>query len=159
MNPLVLFAFLAIFLLAGACEHEQVQQDVERDENYVTLGHFYGECVGEECVEIFKITEAGIYEDQKDNYPNGLYEGKWKQIEKEIAFIPEDIKQLIPDTMYHQTNKTFGNPDVVDQGGLYLEVEYRGERVYWYIDQIDSNIPGYVVPIHEKINQIVGKLD
>jgi hypothetical protein len=45
--------------------------------DYLIFGHFYGECSGERCIEIFKLEKDKLFEDKADQYPNydAFYEG------------------------------------------------------------------------------------
>ena len=44
-------------------------------------------------------------------------------------------------------------PDAGDWGGIYFEISEGGETEYWFIDKMRSNIPTYLVPFVEEIEQ------
>lgn len=60
-------ALLILLSLTTGCEKED---DIKlSDSDYLIFGHFYGECVGEACVEILRLEESKLLGDTKDNYP------------------------------------------------------------------------------------------
>jgi len=63
-----LWLILIVFLIIS-CE-ERAPDDVLSEIDYLIFGHYYGKCIGEECIEIFKLTKTKLYEDINDNYPS-----------------------------------------------------------------------------------------
>ena len=58
---------LAFALLLGACNSSDDDANPQ-DLDYLIFGHFYGECFGENCIEIFKLEADALYEDDNDVY-------------------------------------------------------------------------------------------
>ncbi len=121
--------------------------------DHVVFGWFYGECVGETCVEIFKITPDAIFEDSFDRYPLAdlkIYEGfynlynvppgvpdvNYSQIESVIDSFPRDLVM--------ETETILGTPDATDGGGIYIELKSGSYREFWILDQIKDNVPEYL---------------
>src|SRR5687767_5398756 len=60
----MIICLLGCLLSLTACQQEDLA-----DPDYLVFGHFYGECQGESCVEIFKLDPKSLFEDTKDAYP------------------------------------------------------------------------------------------
>lgn len=57
-----------------ACDTEEepllIAEKPTSQGDYIIFGWYYGFCAGEQCIEIFKLTGDGLYEDRNDNYPD-----------------------------------------------------------------------------------------
>ena len=78
MRILFVLGCIGSLLLTG-CAKDSIGLSTD---DYLIFGHFYGECGGEQCIEIFKLENGRLYEDTKDIYPNGngVYEGDFKEL-------------------------------------------------------------------------------
>ena len=47
---------LLIGLILAACQQDDTIES-ESDLDYIIFGHFYGKCIGERCVEMYKLTD------------------------------------------------------------------------------------------------------
>ncbi len=120
------------------------------DGDYLIFGHFYGECLGERCVETFKLEEDYLLEDTRAslgrpyNFETGYRVLPQTDFERAQALLDAFSRQLLdePDT-------TFGCPDCADQGGLYIEYRRGFAHGVWVIDQYQTNVPPY---LHEFMN-------
>jgi hypothetical protein len=126
--------------------------------NNMTFGHFYGECVGEGCVEIYKIESDGLFEDTLDMYPlfNEAYAGQFQKLSNDKFEAVKDLIDEFPTELFGEENVVIGNPDGGDWGGIYLEYNRIGYPVqYWILDKNEENMPAiyndYVDKIIEKI--------
>jgi hypothetical protein len=152
--------FLSIVsLLCNACCDEDHGQPTEE---FMVFGHFYGECLGEGCVEMYKIENGQLYEDQLDQYPNstGPYVGEW------IAFLDHtydevsDIIDKMPAELYNESDRVLGQPDAGDWGGIYVQTydPATGANRFWLLDKMESNMPevynAFVDEIETKIQLI-----
>ena len=55
--------------------------------SYLIFGHSYGECRGDLCIEIFKLTNSQLFEDVNDNFFTGNVKYELLSDEKyKIAF-------------------------------------------------------------------------
>jgi len=139
----------AIFLALCSKEAHQTQSPPD----YLIFGHFYGHCIGEECIEIFKLTDEGLFEDVSDSYLATEFE--FSPLGAEAFNVARDLQQALPAPLLNSTDSSFGCPDCADQGGLYIEISTNGERRSWRIDQDKSMVPGYLHFYMDKINQVI----
>jgi hypothetical protein len=144
-------------LIATACQTQDIKQE-SMSSDYIIFGHFYGECIGEQCVEIYKLTDNAIYEDTKDEYPSRdkAYNGNFELLENSVFEKVKDLRKEIPADLLTSTSTVIGQPDAGDWGGIYFEITDAGERRYWLIDKLETNIPEYLRPFVEKIE---GKIE
>jgi len=152
----IVFSFSMLF----SCNSEEATPD-NNSGNYIVFGHFYGFCIGEECVEIFKLTNNDLFEDTSDTYPrwDRYHEGQYVRLDQSKF---ESVKSLladIPEQLLTEQNTVFGSPDAADGGGVYFAISEQGERRFWVIDQVDSNIPDYLIPFKNKINQSIALIN
>ena len=133
------------------------------DFEYMIFGHFYGECVGEGCVEIFKIADGALFEDSTDVYPNGItaYEGQFYALDEAKYQLVKDLVGDFPNELYDETEHVIGMPDAGDWGGIYVEIKHENapaQSGFWLLDQMESNMPevynAFVDRINEKIHLI-----
>src|SRR5687767_8437172 len=161
------FSFLSICIALTVFTSCEKEYPVNPCDCYIitefTFGHFYGECGGEGCVEIFRVDldQQKLFEDVNDFYPrtDTLYQGnfemelsddKYQQVKDLLAFVPSDL--------YIETQTVLGQPDAGDWGGIYFEMEMADGRKFWLLDQMDNNMPQayneFVDKINEKISVI-----
>ena len=151
--------FFITFLLSVSCAEQKVQPE---DENaYILFGHFYGFCMGEQCIEIFKLTDSELFEDLKDQYPSSqeFYIGDYKKLDQEKFELVKSLKNNIPFELTQEKNHRIGTPDVTDGGGVYFAIVNERGTKYWLIDQFDQNIPVYLKPFKDQINQSISLIN
>jgi hypothetical protein len=121
--------------------------------DYILFGHFFGECGGEECIEIFKLTDKSLYEDILDWYPVSTkpYDGIYKLCDHSLFEKVKDLKTKMPDDLLKEEAVVIGQPDAGDWGGIYFEISSKGIRHFWLIDEMESNLPEYLVPFVTEI--------
>jgi hypothetical protein len=152
MKKISLYIFLFNLLLISCNKNE--------NSDYLIFGHFYGECGGEGCVEIFKLEDNQLFEDTKDLYPNSndYYDGKYKSLSQEQFNSVNDLIDYFPNDLFNESNNVIGQPDAGDWGGLYIECNYNGKRKFWLIDQMKSNVPtkyhNFIDTLNAKIEKI-----
>ena len=144
---------VAIFILAS-CEEESLNKSTS---DYFIFGHFYGECGGEQCIEIYKLESGQLYEDINDNYPDfqNAYAGDYLAISSEKFEVVKDIVDAFPQQLFEETNLVIGQPDAGDWGGLYIEYNYNGVNRFWLIDLKTSNTPDY---LHDFVDEVQSKI-
>jgi hypothetical protein len=147
MNRLFLlsvFCGITILLNTG-CKDEECG-DPSGEQAYFIFGAFYGECVGGGCINIFKVENGQLYEDDLDLYPNGTtpIDAHWNQLSNDKY---EEVKNLaaeIPMSLFNETDHILGIPDGGDWGGIYVEVNYSGHQAlksgFWLLDKNESNM-------------------
>lgn len=152
----LLSAFTVCALLMNACKPpESVPADP-----YFIFGHFYGECIGETCVEIFKVYGDKLWEDTDDRYPSDAYmQGTFTEIDQTHY---NDALQLwadLPDDLRDETSTVLGYPDDLDQGGLFIQyLESNGDRAYFLIDQDTDDVPTYLHSWMGEVNALIAQL-
>jgi hypothetical protein len=152
------FLFIACIFVLTTCQKEQ---DPLNDEDYIIFGHYYGECQGEQCVEIFKLTCCRLYEDTKDKYPDqsNPYVGSYIELDAAKYDSVRSMINRVPSSLLSINQKVIGMPDAGDWGGLYFEIKRTGEPVqYWFIDQMKSNVPASLHTFIDDINTAINKL-
>jgi hypothetical protein len=125
------------------------------NDNYLVFGHFYGECVGEQCVEKFKLTSDKIYEDTNDVYPGvtPLTPPNYVQLTNEKFLASQDLMNFFPNSLLAEINTTIGMPDASDGGGLYIEYHFNGIHKTFLIDQFKINVPSNYHTFMDKVNE------
>jgi len=158
MNRVKVILFLVVVVLAASC-----QKDIElSDSDYLVFGHFYGECMGEGCVEIFRLENGRLLEDSNDIYPNSsdFYVGDYSKLPAEKFEAVKDLISFLPVELLDMNEKVIGQPDAGDWGGLYIEYNGNGVHKFWLLDKMKSNVPsslhGFIDKVNEKI-EIINK--
>lgn len=149
-----LFAF--IIVAAAGCQHEN-DNSPSATLDYFIFGHYFGECGGEQCVEVFIIQNDKLYEDTLDDYP-GIADFEDRQLvllDNAAYAIAAGLPNQMPDELWDETETTIGMPDAGDWGGIYVEVKRDGETRYWLIDHMDNNIPEYLHPFTDAIKAVI----
>lgn len=150
-----------LFLFCISCnEKEQSLQPANNEIAYFIFGHFYGECGGEGCVEIFKLEDEKLFEDTTDVYPTWMapFNGTYISLPQEKFELVKDLVEYFPEELYEETGNVIGQPDAADWGGIYVEIKYVEDEEksgFWLLDQNTSNMPdvynAFVARINEKI--------
>jgi len=138
---------ILIVLLITACSEEETKP-TEDTSDYIVFGHFYGECIGEQCIEIFKMTGNSLYEDLSDQYPNAnnAYEGDFALLDNSLFEKVKDMTPEVPPELLATNLVVIGQPDAGDWGGIYFEISSNGQRRFWIIDKLQVNLPEYLRP-------------
>lgn len=144
----------SISWLLGGCASDPFDR-TELPE-YIMFGHFYGECLGEGCIEIFLLTETRIMEDKNDNYPStSPYEGDFMLLGNNQFQKARHLLEEIPLQLLEEDETRYGSPDAGDWGGIYFEYKQSGVRRVWLIDMSSSNLPEYLIPFKNEIRDTI----
>ncbi len=155
---LKLVTILAILGLTTNCRDDNAV-NLPYDSSYIVFGSYFGECIGEPCIEIFKIENDVLYEDTADIYPAPqLYEGKFVQLPQAKYNMVKDIITKVPKQLLSDTNTVFGIPDAHDQGGLYLELKVDGKRRFWMMDTYANRLPEYLRAFSNTLKEYINRL-
>ena len=148
---------LALLVLLSCDGDERITL---KDSSYITFGHFYGFCLGEQCIEIFKLTNDGLYEDVLDRYPStdSPYSGDFKPLEPAKFELVKSLREEIPSDLLDIEERRIGQPDAGDWGGYYLELIHRGKVRYWLIDKNDLYLPENLKPFASKLGTYIDKI-
>ena len=160
----ILLAILGLVIIANTgCKDEECG-DPNGDLEYFVFGHFYGECGGEGCVEMIKVENGKLYEDDIDDYPNytSPIEAHWNELSAEKYDEVKNLSAEVPTELFEETDHVLGIPDGGDWGGIYVEFKYSGVQAsksgFWLLDKNESNMiqvyNEFVDRIEEKITII-----
>ncbi|MBW4361274.1 protease complex subunit PrcB family protein [Flavobacterium taihuense] len=131
--------------------------------DYVVMGTYFGECIGTDCQQFFKMDNEKVLHYLNVNYNSydfNPYSYKALGFKDDFAAfllkIPTEIKALKGQT------KTFGAPDSHDQGGVYFEWSQAGTVTKIYLDTDNStdqtqNIMLFKKVIQDKITELKTK--
>lgn len=110
------------------------------------FGTYYGECIGESCIQTFKLEDGHLFEAQQDSYAGPFpYPGEWDTLSNDQYEKVKDLPASFPHALFDETETTIGMPDAGDWGGIYIEVEdLEGNRFHWNIDTMEDNLPEYL---------------
>lgn len=164
MRKILFILSISVVMFSGlSCEKECDCAGTGEFE-YMIFGHFYGECAGEGCVEIYKIDPEHLYEDSTDVYPNNLeaYEGEYDLLPYAKYELVKDIIDFFPEELYEETNNVLGNPDGADWGGVYVEIKFKNEEAlsgFWLLDQNEQNMPQIYNDFVDKINEKIALIN
>ena len=144
----------AIFVTVSCSKQEEI---MEQNINYIVFGHFYGFCVGEDCIEIFKLTDSKLFEDDLDSYPTSQspYEGNYVEMDEEKFLLVRELADKIPEDLLVIQDTVIGSPDASDGGGIYFAINNENGTRYWLIDQMKNNIPNNLHSFIDEINQYI----
>lgn len=149
--------FLIVSLIAIILSCSSDDKIIINEQNFLVFGHFYGMCIGESCVETFKLTDKKLFEDTIDDYSG-----------QNLAFIElendkfEQIKNLIdffPNQLLNESETVFGCPDCADGGGLFIQYSENGKIKSWRIDQNKNNVPTYLHNFMDKVNEKIALIN
>lgn len=121
--------------------------------DYLIFGHFHGECIGEGCVETFKLTGDRLYEDTLDHYNAENFE--FVELSSEKFEQVKDIIEYFPTKLLNDKDTTFGCPDCRDQGGIFIQYSENGIVKSWRIDKDKDVIPTYLHKFVDKVNETI----
>jgi hypothetical protein len=155
-KKIILLFLTPLFVITYSCKKEGEQGNEVPD--YLIFGHFYGECVGEGCIEIFCLEPTRLLEDANDNYPNSTnyYTADFYELSSGQFNEVNDLMNFFPDTLLGIDDVVIGQPDYADGGGLYIEYNVGSTRDFWLIDQDKNNIP---TALHEFVDKVNEKID
>jgi hypothetical protein len=152
------FKWVIFFAFFGfSCAKEEIKGKDE-NESSIIFGHFYGFCSGEECVENFKLTNTKLYEETTDPYVLAPGTGTFVELDHSKFEQVRSLASMIPQQLLQTTDVFIGSPDAADGGGIYFETTVNGERRFWRIDKVRSNLPEYLIPFVQEIEKDIAFL-
>ena len=119
--------------------------------DYLIFGHFHGECLGEGCVETFKLTGDKLYEDTLDIY--NAENLAFVELSREKFELVKDIIDYFPNKLLNDKDTRFGCPDCRDQGGVFIQYSENGIVKSWRIDKDKDVVPEYLHNFINKVNE------
>lgn len=145
------------FTMLMACKKES--KDILISEgDYLIFGSFYGECIGEGCVETFKLTDSALYEDSNDQY-GGTGPFEFILLDEAKFNLVRDLPEYMPSELLDQADQVFGCPDCADQGGLVVIYARNGKVRNWKIDQSKGSVPSFLHGFMDKLNEKISLIN
>ena len=149
----ILLSICCLLLLTTACSNED-DGLLLSEKNFLIFGHFYGECFGEGCVETFKLTNTTLYEDTLDDYAGR--ERNFVALDNSTFLLVKDLADQFPTQLLATTEEFIGCPDCADGGGIFIQYVRDDQVRTWRIDQVKSNIPTFLHPFVDEVNEKIG---
>jgi hypothetical protein len=158
-NMKKIILFFSIFSLIGITGCEKDDPGI-KDYDYLVFGYFFGFCQGEGCIEIFKITGSDVYEETRDVYHTNdpPYSGTFVKMDRSFYQAVKGLENEIPSQLLNNKEKVIGQPDAGDWGGIYFEFSANGKKEYWIIDKNRLNLPEYLIPFVQQIEDRIEAL-
>ncbi|GAB5464688.1 MAG: hypothetical protein Kapaf2KO_01240 [Candidatus Kapaibacteriales bacterium] len=145
-----LISLIVITLGLSSCEKVldgngdiEVDNDNLSNEEKLIFGVFFGECIGEGCIETYKLEYDIVYEDSLDTYPTMQSTDEesfsWYKYDHstDTHLAAHDVFAVYrkhEDALWASESAIFGCPDCVDQGGVYIRIEKDNQTRTFMID-------------------------
>lgn len=142
-----------MLLMVVSCDQD-VDYFTLQEGDYFLFGRYYGMCVGEECVEVYQLTETDLYEDTNDSYM--LTDFKFKKLSHSKFLQVKDLPGYLPNELLITDEAFLGCPDCADQGGIFVQISQNEVVKTWRIDQRKEDIPDY---LHDFVDTVNEKID
>ncbi len=110
--------------------------------NRLIFGHYFGECLGETCIETFALTDDKLYEDTDDIY--NATDFNFIELGNDKFELAKDLVDIFPSQLLSETQTTFGCPDCDDGGGYYVRFTKNGVSQSWRINKYSPETPQYL---------------
>jgi len=156
MNKYISLVFLLSLIGMSSCHKDD--DILQNEEDYLIFGKFYGFCFGETCIETFKLTSSGLYEDTLDHYraTDGF---DFVSLPSTMFLLVKDLTEEIPEALLNEEDKTFGCPDCYDQGGIFIQISKKDKLQTWFIDMDKKGTPDYLHPLMDAVNKKVALIN
>ncbi len=148
--------FLMISGVLASCHKDDFGIELA-EQDYLIFGEFYGECVGENCVSIFKLTAEELFEDVLHDYTKQnfdfveLSEDKFEQV--------KDLVDFFPNQLLNEEKTILGCPDCADTGGLFIQYSKDGDVKSWSMDKLKMGAPSYLYDFIDKVNEKIALIN
>lgn len=133
---------------------------VDPQEDYIVFGQFNGFCIGESCIEFFKITPSRLLESNVDEYTEGGFYSfeDFHDLSDDKFQLTKDLGEFMPQQLWAESTTHLGHADVSDVGSLYFEISNASGHRYWVFENGDFDMPQvyseFMNKIREKISII-----
>lgn len=164
-GPIFFLLLLSTATFVG-CSHDPKESFLFKEDvvenptasDYLIFGHFYGECLGEGCIETYKLTADQLFEDTLDHYYGA---GPFSFVPLDPAVFEEvkDLWDFFPAELLNQPDSTFGLPDAGDWGGLIVILFKDGQTHTWRLDQRNQSNPAYAQDFADKVNDKIYQIN
>jgi len=150
MKKAIIIAAISLFLFS--CKKENTTVTVNR----LAFGVSYGFCVGN-CAKFFLLNNDNLFADSMDRFTTPLL-FKNTALAQDKYNLAKELLTTFPKYLTLHSNETFGCPDCVDQGAIYIEATINGTTSYWKIDTDTGKQPDAVKAYINNLTTIVSQL-
>lgn len=140
------------FVLICSCT-----KDGLRNVDYFSFGKAYGFCIGN-CATFFQIRGDKIYPDDMERYNQTDMKFKPEPLGFEEYNAAHKLIEDFPSYLAKNPDKTFGCPDCVDQGGIYIEIKEDGQVKRWNFDTSISSLPAEIRDYVQEVSEVIDNL-
>ena len=105
-------------------------------------------------METFKLTNTTLYEDTLDDYAGR--ERNFVALDNSTFLLVKDLADQFPTQLLATTEEFIGCPDCADGGGIFIQYVRDDQVRTWRIDQVKSNIPTFLHPFVDEVNEKIG---
>jgi hypothetical protein len=149
--------FLVFTISCHSTSNSIVQTQSNPPTDYLVFGVYCGECYGH-CATMYKVDDTKLLIDSTDSF--------FKMKEDSVIFpiggtsgprfiTAHDLMSKIPPQLMLTDTIEFGEPDALDQCGIYVEFQINGKKKQKYIDTDTSRIPSYVTAFSKDIYKTI----
>lgn len=157
-----MYTLRILVLLAGipflvSCDRDRQPSAFD----FIAFGTFYGECVGEQCVEIYRLEDGHLFENTADMYPGSQMplDGDYTELSGALYDAVKDMIGPLPAGLRDTSATVIGQPDAGDWGGAYLEWTEGSYHKFWLLDLHLGNVPSQYHPIIGQIQAAVARIN
>lgn len=150
---------ISLLLVFSSCT---IDQQVKYHYDYLVFGKYYGECIGENCVNIYKIADNKLFKDTAEILPTWVHPYQascYAELPDSLYRISEQLLGSIPDNFLADTTIVYGQPDAGDWGGYYVEAKYDNKVRYFLLDTKKENIPKALNGFQDELESIIDGLN
>lgn len=162
MKNLIAFTFLTLlFISCNKDEDPFLFPNIpDNSEEHIVFGNYYGFCAGEDCINIYKITNSALYANTNSVYPGNtnFFPGVYQQLPHEKFKAVVSMLNATPVHLLSIEDTIIGCPDCSDGGGVYFEYKVDGFHKFWLIDQFKENIPAELHSLVDAVNESVATI-
>ena len=149
--------FILIILSGSSCQ-DDIGELYEGD--YLVFGSFYGFCVGDDCLQLFKLEDRQLLEDTVAQYytEDNLFQRSNRVRSRAELNTAKSLLDVFPKQLLKERDSTFGCPDCYDQGGFYIEYKQGRKRGTWVIDRTQDDVPAYLHEFMDRVDEVIRQL-
>ena len=104
-------------IVLSSCSKEGISLEYN---DYLVFGHFYGMCVGDQCVQTYKLTDNALYKDFRDRFNDP--EPDFRPLGTDKFQLVKNLREEVPRNLLNSEKERFGCPDCTDQGGIRITI-------------------------------------
>ena len=148
------FIVITLLLFTVSCsDNEEIAKEESQNFNYLTFGHFFGSCGGDNCVQTFQLTNDKLFKDTISDYTGE--DLNFTELSNEKYELVKDLMDAFPAELLNSDEDFFGCPDCSDGGGLFIQYSENGILKSWRIDLFKTNVPEY---LHDFMDEVQEKI-